>query len=721
MNTIITKRFSLFLLVSLAIINLTCSTEDSQELEDRNEEMSDSLNEENESSEITSVGLPTTKISFSIKTPEGSTFPLKDLSVYTFAEKLLNPEINQNIDIFESDDYELVYVENPQGKIIFMGYHNPSLGDSLVLNSESTAIALVLSHPWAMNFTSSLKTELLDFIRENLSFKEFLIQVENAIISQNLDNLNVDNTVAEIVQSLTGDESSDIDDKTEVFFEENPIKLNISSGIISVTNSKNIHSYSLRLFDENGQPESQAFILSGVDYEITSISRLVDFFKGNPFPDESELQLNVPEDGIWTIKLNTGFADNTTNDLRHRISNVTSLMINLIGLVSPTLAKTLKNGECLNQIGSFLGESVDMLIQDFVINDNHTQLSKKLFGLFSNLGKDVVDITLACSDISLDDRTFGKIFRRFAQIDRYENAGLFAIGLSQIGLFENKAEFCFTKSSNEVFYCDGLTLEGDLSFGEVSVNQTLSKTFEIINTLQVPVNIIDIELPNGFTMDNETPVIPANSSIPININFTPVSEDTYSGDLVVNSDAIVEDLVLPISGIGIIDGDNNDENIPNLRGFLTGVFKFSGGNTNSMCNPLDETGRFDNSVFWRFKQGGSIEIVDRLGNPMVGLASQEGSYQYTNGVLSFNLSYTIITTRTCRFEGQDLNYSTSFTFSSTFVSNSKENEPFSFYGDFTYDTIYSYSGAIENCNVDQSPNNYCEGSRISIGCILDCD
>ena len=118
--------------------------------------------------------------------------------------------------------------------------------------------------------------------------------------------------------------------------------------------------------------------------------------------------------------------------------------------------------------------------------------------------------------------------------------------------FDNSPEeFCFTQSDNELFYCEGLEISGDLDFQEGGVGTTASKTIQIYNALTETVLISNIILPNGFISNWESgEIIPFNSQS-IEITFKPKELIDYSGEIVFETDAFSENIKYPISGKGV--------------------------------------------------------------------------------------------------------------------------------------------------------------------------
>ena len=90
-----------------------------------------------------------------------------------------------------------------------------------------------------------------------------------------------------------------------------------------------------------------------------------------------------------------------------------------------------------------------------------------------------------------------------------------------------------------------------LSFGEVNVGESSTKTFTISNTGKAEVKISAISVPTAFSVDTSTPfTIAVGKSQTINVTFTPTDGKDYSGTVTITSDADSQPTV-SVSGKGV--------------------------------------------------------------------------------------------------------------------------------------------------------------------------
>jgi len=97
-----------------------------------------------------------------------------------------------------------------------------------------------------------------------------------------------------------------------------------------------------------------------------------------------------------------------------------------------------------------------------------------------------------------------------------------------------------------------ISLSGDLNFGNVEVNTTLTRTLSINNESAVPLEVTSITLPNDFASNWNNGTIDPNSTFEVEISFTPTEPVNYNGNLVVNNNLDAENNTIQVTGQGIL-------------------------------------------------------------------------------------------------------------------------------------------------------------------------
>ena len=106
-------------------------------------------------------------------------------------------------------------------------------------------------------------------------------------------------------------------------------------------------------------------------------------------------------------------------------------------------------------------------------------------------------------------------------------------------------------SGNGVQGINGLTVSGNLDFGNVIINQTAKLNFTIDNTSSTDITVSSITYPNGFSGNWNGGIIGAGNSKTVKVTFAPTAVQTYSGEVTIYSNASSGTNTLPISGNGV--------------------------------------------------------------------------------------------------------------------------------------------------------------------------
>ncbi|MFD2561525.1 Ig-like domain-containing protein [Aquimarina rubra] len=92
-----------------------------------------------------------------------------------------------------------------------------------------------------------------------------------------------------------------------------------------------------------------------------------------------------------------------------------------------------------------------------------------------------------------------------------------------------------------------------LDFGEVVENITQTKTFKISNSGNVPLEITEIKVPDGFSLDWISGSIAAGSFRDVNLSFMPNGISDFGGEIIIESNATSGNNKVNCLGVGISD------------------------------------------------------------------------------------------------------------------------------------------------------------------------
>ncbi|MFK8285373.1 Ig-like domain-containing protein [Capnocytophaga canis] len=92
-----------------------------------------------------------------------------------------------------------------------------------------------------------------------------------------------------------------------------------------------------------------------------------------------------------------------------------------------------------------------------------------------------------------------------------------------------------------------ISLSGNLNFGTVKPNEQVSKTLIVRNIGDASLNVTSINLPSGFSTDVTSFSVAPNSSREVRVSFSKNNPGTYSGDIMVNSNAANDSAKIAVS------------------------------------------------------------------------------------------------------------------------------------------------------------------------------
>ena len=266
---------------------------------------------------------------------------------------------------------------------------------------------------------------------------------------------------------------------------------------------------------------------------------------------ETQRTVEVPSNGKWLLRMDTGVTfQNTIDDNQALYTNVIAFIANGVGLFSGFLKNAFLNAECVLTVGPIVISQMDIVLTTFLANGDRSELLDNTIDLYAGFSESVIDAIQGCSDKSIDKGLFRKGLSILAQIDRVESLTQLAFFGIDWARFPNTLEYCFEQRDDEVFYCAGVELSGDLNFGELEVGLNSQKSLSINNSLNESIEVLNIVLPNGFSSNWTSGLLEPESSRNILITFQPESDVDYLGEVKITTDGVSEILTQPVSGKG---------------------------------------------------------------------------------------------------------------------------------------------------------------------------
>ncbi|WP_158638410.1 choice-of-anchor D domain-containing protein [Panacibacter ginsenosidivorans] len=96
-----------------------------------------------------------------------------------------------------------------------------------------------------------------------------------------------------------------------------------------------------------------------------------------------------------------------------------------------------------------------------------------------------------------------------------------------------------------------ISLSGDLSFGDVAIGDTHHSTLTIYNTGNSDLTINGFDIPGSFKKGSYTSLITPGASEDVDVSFSPLSQQNYTGVIKVYSDATSGSNEISVSGRGV--------------------------------------------------------------------------------------------------------------------------------------------------------------------------
>jgi hypothetical protein len=179
-----------------------------------------------------------------------------------------------------------------------------------------------------------------------------------------------------------------------------------------------------------------------------------------------------------------------------------------------------------------------------------------------------------------------------------------------------------------------IRIKGDMSFGDVVVGDTLTKSLVIYNDGNQVLTVDSITYPDAaYTGDwpaAPPATIAAYGSQVVNVTFTPVADQDYNGNITVNSDSLSGDETIAVTGTGLIALQVS----PLVRNVLSGAGSTSFTVGNSGTGGIMTWTATSNDPGWITVTGGSPGVGP--GNITVDYAAN-GNPAERSGTITFQV------------------------------------------------------------------------------------
>ncbi len=284
-----------------------------------------------------------------------------------------------------------VFATNTSGQIVLLGMQNT--GDiEFELSIESTAKAMVMLHPWAIDLTGDAKIQAMEYIATLPEYTELVSALTTSLQTDSLNPLLMIPLLEKILSLQNNDTSKNL------IVYKSPLKLDASSESIKITNNMSSVGYTTGLYNKDNQLIDKKF-LEGQDKSYFFFnSFLSGYFDIDP--EYPEISFNYNESGNYTIRARNGLAfDGSSLDINARRENLWYLFKKSLSLINESLGKGAD--ECVMATTDFIisfEERVNSTLQELAAGETTNAEMTRVFisAITSQLG-DVGGLINTCA------------------------------------------------------------------------------------------------------------------------------------------------------------------------------------------------------------------------------------------------------------------------------------------------------------------------------------
>ncbi len=407
------------------------------------------------------------KVNTTIKLPDGTSYSSDDLKVSTlFTDKADVTNGKADVDTFDTSSIELAFATNSQDELVLLSYFDPNEDNEVELTPKTTAIALVMMHPWTFDLTDDAKKQAMDAIETLPEFEPYLKAIENSITSGAVNPLFASEVISEIstLQANLFSRGPSVE-KEPLVFEV------LDNGDITVKNAKSSAHYSVAIYDEDKMNSFGHQLCKGDEKLHFDFSDIIGQIFRQPQNREAPITLELPAaDGDYILIAKSGLSfDDSVENEQAAFYNAKTLAANILGIISSNLKTLLKLDKCYISLGKLIfegpsnGIGLASSFKDFG-NSKITgfQLTQNITGFLNSRFGSVKDVIVDCAKEGIetygmdkiDATSFGKFLKFIdvlGQIESGANSGVLVFDWIK---YSNEVEFCVSKSGDDIKQCE---------------------------------------------------------------------------------------------------------------------------------------------------------------------------------------------------------------------------------------------------------------------------
>ncbi|MCL6265080.1 choice-of-anchor D domain-containing protein [Flagellimonas myxillae] len=481
---------------------------------------------------------------------------------------------NTSVEYFNGDGLELTFVTDLDQNIVLFGFVNPTNPSSFTLNSSSTAQALVLMHPWAMDLSTELKKQVMTEIERMPEFTTLQTRIEIEVSKENVDLLNnelVQSSLANLINKVLDSNAGKSKPSKLIDELKEPLAISTEGNTLTVKNIDNSMAYGIRLLGENGSNAVQ--ILPDVNKNLFALDQIGRIISLSGF-EETQVSFDIPNNQQYSIIAKNGLEfDNSAEDNAVFNRNAGKILISLLGLVSSSLKGAFSSDQCLDALGKFAFQNINQTFQKISRNQiSNSDFLDDNLNLLRDNTVGVGNVLNQCNHPLVQSERLKLLISSVVKVKELFNAAEFGLLVIDWARYKNKIEFCIDKSTGEVVNCKDVTLSGELEFNRVPVGKPQNKTVTIRNNSEAPFKITEFKFPKtDFTSSPEIPnqgmELENGTSMDFTIIFNPQTVDDFSGEFEVITDLAengTSKLEVLANGVNALKSDKTELDFGNI-------------------------------------------------------------------------------------------------------------------------------------------------------------
>lgn len=436
-------------------------------------------------------------LSVNLTLPENSNISSEDLTVSSlFTEENQIVSGISTIETVNEDSMELTFATNSHGNIIMLSYFNPLNVETVEINTESTAVAMIMLHPWTFDLSANAKADAIEYIKNLSEFQDFKNTVGNSIADGQLEPLHA----SEVLNKVTEIQTILFNRTTKYIA---PLTFDLQNSNAKIINEASSASYSIGLYDENDVLLEHK-LAKGLDKSHQIYQDFISNDYTFSVDNDQTVQFDIPYKGEWTLKAKSGLSfDNSLENLQAVYDNSSRLGFDILGLFSTNLKKILKVGDCPNSLGQKIYNGISgssgMSSNIKEVKNGTKSYFTLALDFASFIGKnasDVVDTILNCAPpgtklYGLDKLKLGpfkKLSNYLNILDNIDSAFNGSALLTDWLQYDSEIEYCFRQFDDESFPCELKDLLLNYKWKETLVNDfkyTDLKTYNCTTGIEI--------------------------------------------------------------------------------------------------------------------------------------------------------------------------------------------------------------------------------------------